>query len=240
MSKFLVYEDSKGVKSSFEIEPKFIKGKNLAVKNIETGRQKSFSMNLTLGLFDTKDEAEALLKELESFQLESTNPKCDKLRENAHKLREKSEKLNEKYDKFAERLEKKEDTLSKLDEKEVDDLTDKQFERHGKLEAELEILGDKDTDLQDEIYNIEQEADKIEEEADQLEEDISNAAFRFEESKRAECASRIKALGLEVKVVIPKVKKVPSPPLPQKKTGKGLIIAASIIIIILVVILCGI
>jgi chromosome segregation ATPase len=251
MNKFLIYQDSKGVTSVFEIEPRHIKGNNFSAKNIETGRQKSFSMNLTLGLFDTKDEAEVLFEEMESFQkqLEDIKPKSDKLREDADKVREKTEKLNIKIEKLNGQLEKLEERSEQKDEAygnlmEKDDLTDKQLERFGKLEAELEMLTDKETDLSDkitdleeEISGIEEEADGIEEEADKLESDIYNSQVKFQGVKTAECVSKIKALGLEVKEVKPRVKKSP-PPLPRKN-GKGLKIAVSIIVItiILVVVL---
>ena len=100
MNKFLIYRNSKGETSAFEVEPKYIKGNNFAAKNLENGRQKSFSMNLTIGLFDTQKEVDSTLKTIESnkiatakleaqleAQRERLTTKVEELRAKAQKLR---------------------------------------------------------------------------------------------------------------------------------------------------------
>lgn len=235
MNKILVYQDSKGEISTFEVEAKYIKGNKFSAKNIETGRQRSFSMNLTLGLFDTRKEADSLLKDIESIKLagKKSEAQLDRLKTKSDKLRTKSEKFENQSERLSERADKKYESMERAQDKD-------EFERAQELEKESDKLSEKATTLENEAYELSEEADKIElEECEKLEE-IDNLGSDFFEQLKSHAKAEILALEIEVRAEAPKPKPTVEPPaLNKPNSKKGLKIAASIIllIIILVVIL---
>ncbi len=244
MNKFLIYQNSKGEVSTFEVEPKYIKGNNFAVKNIETGRQKSFSMNLIIGLFDTQKEVDSALKkvELNKRATAKLEAQLERLETKVEKLRAKSEKIENQAERLTERADKKYESMERAQDKD-------NFERADELEKESDELSEKSTALEDEADELSEEADKIElEESEKLEEEIGKLDYDYFEQLASQTKAKIEALGLEVKLVIPRPKptSMPEPqpqvanvlsPLPKTNNNTGLKIACFIVLAIIALVI---
>lgn len=224
MNKFLIYRNSKGETSAFEVEPKYIKGNNFAAKNLENGRQKSFSMNLTIGLFDTQKEVDSTLKTIESNKIATAKLEAqleaqrERLTTKVEELRAKAQKLEDQAERLSDRAERKDESMERAEDK-------GDFDRAEELEKESEVLGDRSSKLEDEAYKFSEEADKIEdeewEESEKLEEEIGKLSYDYFEQLASQTKAKIEALGLEVKVVIPRPKPT-SMPEPQSQVSSAL------------------